>query len=509
MQFLSTNNLGGYLWYTAKPLSRYQGWFALLQGEMIKIVDAVHGSGITMDIPPFSNTLVIENKVGGSVLITLDIRKSYDTPTWNRKYTIQEREGILWVRYSLESLVLGIACDASCQRIDTWKEQQYPFDALRNSPPFSLWVYDVLSTKATRIVMAVGKNEDEVREALQRARYYHVPPRLPIDDPYKEAQHSLLALRVYNQEKELQGLYGGLPWFFQFWSRDMAISAKALSFVSQKEAVYLLSKESLYTIYPAYREVNGNASTLTSADGKMFVQLRMQELSIQAFWEEYEHNEFVPNGAKETWMDTISRAGIRIELQALKLALIKKTPFETSFATRVRQTFLSNGRLIDGIHQDGTPDVIKRPNVFLAAYIYPDLLSQEEWEKTFDEHLDSLWLSWGGLATLDKNDRSFHPKHTGEADYEGVEHVPHSYHQGDSWFWINNIAAIAMHKINPNKYHPYIKKIFEASSNDILKKGIPGHASELSSASLLLPGGSPVQLWSAATFMELYRELNR
>lgn len=84
-----------------------------------------------------------------------------------------------------------------------------------------------------------------------------------------------------------------------------------------------------------------------------------------------------------------------------------------------------------------------------------------------------------------------------------------SYHRGDSWFWINNLAAICMHRLDKKKYQQQIKFICEASMKDILFNGIPGHHAELSSASELRSEGCLSQAWSAATFIELVHELKK
>ncbi|MBI3335649.1 MAG: hypothetical protein HY001_04080 [Candidatus Portnoybacteria bacterium] len=508
--FLLTNNLGGYFWYNKKSYSRYQGWFLVFQGRMIKIIDSFEGRAEAIHFPRFSDTLIIENNYYARTIINFDIRESYQTPQWNRIYTISKKDGIWWVRCDLEPIVVGIKVQGSAQVIGRWAEKNYSFDKERSSPPFSLWVYQGIEIKAKRIIIAAGKNEDEVLEELKRIKDL----RFKIEDlrlsAYELARESLLSLRVYNKEQKLLGLFAGLPWFFQFWLRDMAVSAKALGFFEPEEAKTLLEKHIhlLGTPCPAYCDLQQKEAHLRSIDGPLWVAFRLKELERYSIFQSYENLEFITNNAKETWMDTIPREGARIEHQALKLAILKGNPLEKPFWEKVKTRFFHTGMLVDGIEVDGRVDWTKRPNVFLAAYVYPDLLSKKDWEAVFDAHLQALWLSWGGLSTIDQKHPDFHPLHTGEAHFRGEENTPASYHQGDSWFWINNIAAITMHRINAKKYAKYIKKIFDASSNDILKKGIPGHASEVSSAGKFEPDGSLSQAWSAATFIELWQELD-
>lgn len=502
MQFLITNNLGGYFWYAPRPVSRYQGWFLALGGKMIKVIDAIGGNDLIIDVPPLTNTLVIEGQGASPLTLIFDIRESYDTPRGERTYRIDEANGIIWIRYDDEPFLIGIRYNGRYSFLGTWMLRAYPFDEARNSPPSSLWVYQALRFHSSRVVIAAGLTREEIMDQLFHAEHYS--PRLPLKmhDPYEAAKRSLLSLRVYTSAAGLKGLYAGLPWFFQFWLRDSAIAYRALSFLKPEETQTLLKRSSvsITPFMPAYEDIAGHASELPSADGTLWLRLRAKEFGLKEQWQDYATMDFIQNNVRETWMDTIERSGARIELQALKLALLKGTPCEQPFCHQVRQHFLAHGLLIDGIEPDGTNDGTMRPNIFLAAYLYPELLSVREWEASIDAHLKALWFDWGGLSSLDKHHSQFHGLHTGQ--------VPASYHQGDSWFWINNLAAIAMQRINPSKYQPYIKKIFDASTNDILFYGIPGHSSELSSASMFTPAGSPVQLWSAATYVELYRELN-
>ena len=82
-----------------------------------------------------------------------------------------------------------------------------------------------------------------------------------------------------------------------------------------------------------------------------------------------------------------------------------------------------------------------------------------------------------------------------------------SYHRGDSWFWLNNLAAIQLNRTNPKKFQKYIQKIISASTEDILWKGCAGCASEISSAKELSSHGCFNQAWSNAMYMELIDEL--
>ena len=113
--------------------------------------------------------------------------------------------------------------------------------------------------------------------------------------------------------------------------------------------------------------------------------------------------------------------------------------------------------------------------------------------------MKSLWLEWGGVSTIDKKNPEFHSISTGEN--------PASYHCGDSWYWINNLAAICVNRLDKRLFRDYINKIINASTHEIIYLGIIGHHAELSSAKKQTAEGCLAQAWSAAMYIELVDEL--
>ena len=215
------------------------------------------------------------------------------------------------------------------------------------------------------------------------------------------------------------------------------------------------------------------------------------------------------NEALETWMDTEfkndNRKGVRIEIQALRLNMHelmfeltqnqKYKVLENILKSKVKEKFW-NGKIL----ADGLDDFTIRSNIFIAAYVYPELLTKGEWETCFDNALKSLWLDWGAVATIDKSNPLYTDTCTGEQNIK-------SYHRGDSWFWINNLAALVLYKLNKKKFNKSIKKIIEASTEEILWKGCIGCHSELSSAKELTSHGCFNQAWSNAMFIEMVDEV--
>ncbi len=111
----------------------------------------------------------------------------------------------------------------------------------------------------------------------------------------------------------------------------------------------------------------------------------------------------------------------------------------------------------------------------------------------FKKLLDELWLHWGRLATVSRKSQLFRGIDDGEAS--------NAYHNGDSWYYINNIAAVCMSDFPELK--DYVFKIKQASMNDLLYQGSIGDCSEISDASTQVSRGAWAQAWSAATLIEL------
>jgi glycogen debranching enzyme len=252
--------------------------------------------------------------------------------------------------------------------------------------------------------------------------------------------------------------------------------------------------------------------------GKYFNALELHrikhglEKSIHGVIKNYSEGELIKNKNQETWCDTkiCARDGMRIEIQAMQLNMYKFLGWLCSllrdrggkkYAAHKEEVLRSevfrkfwNGHYLN----DGANDNTIRPNVFLAYYIYPDLLSDSQWRKCFDNVLPRLFTGFG-LSSIDMHSPKFRELHTGATD--------ESYHNGDSWYWINNIAAICLYRFGKFRYAKYIHSILKGSTNDLLWQGIPGCASEISSAKKQEAFGCFNQAWSDSTYVEMVGEM--
>ena len=562
--FLLTNKIGGYTLLLEKPFSRYYGLFFFDDSKMFKTIEYFdHKSSIRKTInylwsvqrifengliesffmPDGHDALFYELNKDSEFDLILDCKNSYDNRSWGRNYEITQELDCVIIHFSKTNDVREDSNDESefdfylaifsegfsFNKKNEWQEINYEVDKKRNSQPFSRWVYNAGSLKCKNAVFAFSKDK---KKAIKTAKFVlnnkqilvkekqdninglakNINAKKQIQDSYICAINSLNSLIVNNK-----GIFAGLPWFFQFWARDEAISCKALMYNNLELAKDILFKN-INNIDSSGKIKNNSYGNLYSADAVGWIFLRLESLydrqklskkEIDLIKQKLElciRKDLIYNEKNETWMDTYyndnGREGYRIEIQSLNLAMLRfykklvGKDFETDFKKKVINKFFKNELLLDGIN-----DNTIRPNIFIAAYAYPELLTEKQWINCFDKVLPALWLQWGGLSSIDNNNLLFVNQHTGEDNK--------SYHRGDSWFWINNLTALVLYRFDKKKYKKYINKIIEASSYEILFSGATGHHAELSSAKELRSEGCLAQAWSSAMFIELIEEIHR
>ncbi len=507
----------------------------------------------------------ILSELEGNFVVSLDCKKLYDESDQGRMYSIERMNlngmsviTVTYTKYTDSSLsnqqyrtYLAIATDMDFVQKELWKEANYSYDVRRGTHTIP-WVYDVgvLSGKGHVTISTAQSPEDARRSALEifarkdslvneyRSSYQKGLPTLP--------PRELLTWRALESLHTRTGIMAGLPWFFQEWSRDELISVGGLLAAKRyTEVISILDKwfsavrkdGTLPAIYPD--------KGLPSADASGWLGKRTRDLIIKLSDDNLVHllprdalnhwrdstgriidncmsrlrDGLIWNEYNTTWMDTSyaddGRTGARVEIQALFLALFdahvhlctmtktvvdkNKSRVAKEVLDAVHAKLFVSGMLMDGLHADGSLDTVVRPNMFIAWYVAPKLFSQSEWKIIFDCALAELWLSWGGLSSISVHDSNFHDIYTGE-------NVA-SYHRGDSWYFVNNMAAQAMFAVDPDAYKECISRICAASMDDLLTQGFAGHSSELSSARSQEAAGCYAQAWSASTLLELQIKL--
>lgn len=602
---LLTNGFGSY--FAMSPQLSYQGWYQLFPKEwrMQKIIESItpldegdttalyhqfYGlrrlfqSGAEDTIIPYHNVLLYSTKdVQGRVRVTFDHRESYEPSSMGRYYTIETIDNgvvISFMKKNEEGKIIfehfvTIKGIQSSEIINQWREVEYEYDKKRNAQS-TYWVYDALSfISHVHVVFASGKTKSESRvladiaashfddilsnvheRSLEQTTNFSTVPQPELRAAASSAAWSLQSLQqnFAFDHRMVSGIYAGLPWFFQIWSRDELISLGGLislakrnndqdTFFSIKEILErhiknILPSGLLANRYPSSQLGSIDAVGWLAKRTKNFIEVLKREkqlytiLSLEdlLFWyktfsqtltrvkETRMKDGLFTNEYNETWMDTSyhddGREGVRVEIQALFYALYDVVVYlgkllrkreaqklrreQSQFRKKFREVFLQKnyaGLLLDGINKEGLQDRTARPNVFLAMYVAPTLLSKKEWVQVTDYLLRTCYVYWGGFATIQQDNSLFQPTCTGQNNK--------SYHRGDVWYFVNNLAACALLELDKEKYHQVILRIAFAGAKDILELGFAGHGSEISSAAIQEAQGCFAQAWSVATYVEL------
>ncbi len=537
--FLLSNKKGDYLWLNSEPQSRYEGWFCYFDKlkNIYRLIESIsiEGSSDVEEIINYShkierrrkdlvesfrfshNSSVFDYQLSKKrkVNIFFDVRESYSSGEF-LDYEVEKKKEVTVISFD-KKIFLAVKSEKG----SVLKEKiirHYQYDQDRNSHPFQREVVCGLSLYGKRFIFSAGESKKKALEGLKRRIFSDVSLLKGKDVDEYLAKESLSSLLI--STKKRKGLIAGLPWFFQFWPRDEAVSLKSIFFLEQEQAkeIFFRLLNSSFQEGPRgvvnidapgwlFKRADLFLPLLSSSEkkiikrkGKLFIK-KISERTV---------NGFFVNNANETWMDTLVRDGARIEIQAMVLNVYrllaelssnkKEKDFylkkERDIKEKVKEKFFENGYLYDGYYpKTNFKDHTVRPNIFIAYYIYPELLSREEWSTCFQKALDCLWLPWGGLSTVDKNNSDFHQKHTGEDS--------RSYHQGDSWFFLNNIVAVVLYRNNKDKFKDYIEKIRQASKEELMWMGAVGCHGEVSSAEKLESRGCLNQAWSSAMYIEL------
>ncbi len=476
----------------------------------------------------------------GKVDFFLDVRDTNDFGAFSRSHTVDVLSSDPWVVRvrGADGAAFVFVCSQQCVLLSEWRAHPTEYDRARSHRPEWFSELFMRSEGSVRVVIAPESRLFEAKQVLKSA--WDASEAVWDDNvEYAVAKASVESLLTKTPTGSA-GILAGLPWFFQIYTRDEAIAAGALIATSQHLFAAKILLREISVILPDGRIPNRFPhSDVGSADGVGWAFLRLHQIfSSRAKTLSLEQWKFVfaqlkvslsrlapgcfgvliQSAAQETWMDTTggvgdTREGSRIEIQALTLRMLR-------FASELAQFFdeperfaaqedqlrsFVHSHLFDGTHlfdgcQGEVADTTARPNALLCRYIYPWLLSDEEWCRVADSLLSRLATDWGGLRTIDPSHTLFVDTHTGEDD--------RSYHRGDVWFFLNNLIATGLVDLDP-RYRPFAQHVYDASRKDLLAMGAAGHSSEISSARAQEALGCWCQAWSASSFVELALALDR
>ncbi|MDI6817266.1 MAG: amylo-alpha-1,6-glucosidase [Actinomycetota bacterium] len=549
--FILVNDRKDFATFYETPQTRYEGFFAAHGDTFIKTLSRIVKHGVAdrlefyhdenvaarrygaktelYSVIPNEPVLVYEASGKDTLLVRLDMRDQFYIPQWGRNYDFSEHGDAVIVRYSddrvTEPVYLAVLHDGNFSPLGSWVPVEYGRDKERYSEPAVLYEYELGRFNAKRLVFAFGASE---AQAVALAEHYADHTRIGLlQQPRPKLKRA--GVRVDSVQKHIaaQGaedaldalfiddrMLAGMPWFTKAWVRDELISLPALP----KERARAVIAKYIHGDWGGGRlpVIFGGRNCCSDGLGLLswavlFGRISLDDKDKQALAfklmraiDELEETEneygFIPSHERESWMDSLARTGYPVETQALYSKVLHLGEFltESDYYKKKRATLLKNIHthyFIDGYLHDRLYDDTMRPNVFLAALFAPELLTKVEWESCFDKVLPALWLEWGGLASVDKRHESFCHISVGEHDT--------SYHNGDSWFFVNNIAALVLRNINADKYAKYIDAILDASTRETLWHNYAGRPGEISSARALESWGCGLQGFSAAAYVYL------
>lgn len=356
-------------------------------------------------------------------------------------------------------------------------------------------------------------------------------------------------------EQQGNGIYAGLPWFNEYWGRDMFISMPGACLVTgQFEVAKQILKDFVklqdtdpesetYGRIPNRANLEGILYNTTDGTPRLVIQAFelakysgdtefLEEIypaikmSINASIANYmDQKGYLTHADADTWMD-VKRNGIpgsprgnrANDIQALwyeqltagsriaalmddissaeewsGLAQMLAGNFEHDYCDK------ENSMIYDHLNADGTPDLQFRPN---QLYCF-DLINDDEFkQKVTRRSWEELVYPWG-VASLAQWDQQFHPQHENWHYY----HKDDAYHNGTIWLWNNGMA---MQRMIEYGQVDAAWELFKNMNRQALHEGAVGSLSENADAhpregqTWVNRSGTFLQAWSNAEHLRVW-----
>ena len=381
----------------------------------------------------------------------------------------------------------------------------------------------------------------------------------PLTSNLPELDKSLAWITITMDElitcQQGNGIYAGLPWFNEYWGRDMFISMPGACLVTgqfdvAKEILKDFAKlqdtnpeSETYGRIPNRANLEGILYNTTDGTPRFVIQAYqlaqysgdtefLHELypaismSINASIRNYtDEKGYLTHADADTWMD-VKRNGIpgsprgnrANDIQALwyeqlmagsqiakllgddgsaeewsGLATMLASNFENDFCNK------AENYIYDHINADGSADLQFRPN---QLYCF-DLVGDEQFKQKVTRRVwEELVYPWG-VASLAQWDPQFHPQHENWNYY----HKDDAYHNGTIWLWNNGAAMQRM--IEYGQVEP-AWELFKNMNRQALHEGAVGSLSENADAhpregaSWVKRSGTFLQAWSNAEHLRVW-----
>ena len=381
----------------------------------------------------------------------------------------------------------------------------------------------------------------------------------PISSNIKELDKAINWLTLTTDElvteQQGMGIYAGLPWFNEYWGRDMFISMPGTCLVSgqfdvAKQILLDFAKfqdknpeSPTYGRIPNRANPDGILYNTTDGTPRFVIQafelleysgdtafvseiFPAVKLSIDASCQNFTDDKgYLTHADEDTWMD-VKRNGIpgsprgnrANDIQALWYGQLEagsrlaelvgdKESAERwlRLASKIRSNFEHDycdkeGNMVyDHLNSDGTPDKQFRPN---QLYCF-EMIGDEEFKKKVTRRCwEELTYPWG-VASLAQWDTQFHPQHENWPYY----HKDDAYHNGTVWLWNNGIAMQRMIEYGQVEA---AWQLFQNMNRQALVEGAVGSLSEKADAhpregkSWVNRSGTFLQAWSNAEHLRVW-----
>ena len=351
------------------------------------------------------------------------------------------------------------------------------------------------------------------------------------------------------------GIYAGLPWFNEYWGRDMFISMPGACLVTgQFDVAKAILKDfaklqdtdptsETYGRIPNRANLEGILYNTTDGTPRFVIQAYelaqycgdtefLADLypaiktSIDASIANYiDEKGYLTHADADTWMD-VKRNGIpgsprgnrANDIQALwygqlmagaKIAAILGEEGSAEQWSGIAQMLAANfendfcnkeGNMVyDHINSDGSADIQLRPN---QLYCF-DLINDDDFKQRVTRSVwEELVYPWG-VASLAQWDLQFHPQHENWNYY----HKDDAYHNGTIWLWNNGIA---MQRMIEYGQVDTAWELFKNMNRQALVEGAVGSLSENADAhpregqTWVNRSGTFLQAWSNAEHLRVW-----
>lgn len=392
----------------------------------------------------------------------------------------------------------------------------------------------------------IQSRHERLTQRLKRTEFNSNLPQLNTALPWV---HASLDALIMNQQG--RGIYAGLPWFDDYWGRDIFISFIGATLVSGefKAARDILTSFAKFQNQDPESRNYGRIPNRAQPEDIIYNTTDGTAWFVRSVWEYYRYSGdreflgemwpvvrrategaiknwvdkygFLSHDDADTWMDAKTEAGAwsprgnrAIEIQFLwrdqlevtrhlaALNNVKSVQQQcAALIHKLNQNLdmfrdTTTGAYVDHLNADGSRDKQIRPNVFLVPPLFEETI---DWT-TFNELAPSL-ITHQGVLSLSQDDPEFHPYHHRPALY--VQDA--AYHNGIIWTWNSATAISAANRFNQ---YQYVESLFTNLTDQVLNRGAIGTISELTDAwpshNKTQLSGTFSQAWSLAEYLRIF-----